>query len=71
MELVPVSYSAGEKGRVTDVSLVQVLGSSCPGICVLAEAGEVDVNQPIVGPVQHLELVLESTLFKTVPFQIV
>ena len=25
-----------------------------------AEAGEVDVNQPIVDPVQHLEWVLES-----------
>ena len=51
--------------------LVEALDSSCPGACTLAEAGEVDVNQPIVDPVQHLEPAVESTFFKTVPFQIV
>ena len=72
--MVPVSYGAREEGtdhrRVTDVFLVQALGSSCPGICTLAEAGEVDVNQS-VDPVQHLKSVVKSALFKTVPFQIV
>ena len=72
--MVPVSYGAGEEGieqsRVADVLLVQVLGSSCPGICTLAEAGEADVNQSVVDLVQHLKSVVESALFKIVPFRI-
>ena len=73
--MVPVSHGARKEGveqsRVTDVLLVQALDSSCPGSCTLAEAGEVDVNQPIIDPVQHLKSVVESALFKTVPFQVV
>ena len=37
----------------------------------MAEAGEVDVNQPIAELVQHLESVVDSALLKTVPFQTV
>ena len=56
---------------MADVLLVQPLGSSCPGMCKLARAGEVYVNQPFVDLAQHLNLVVESAFFKTVPFQIV
>ena len=37
----------------------------------MAEAGEVNIDQPIVDPVQHLESVVEPALFKAVPFQTV
>ena len=73
--MVPVFHGAGaeriKQSRVTDIPLVQALDSSCPGICTLTEAGEVDVNQPIVDRAQHLKSVVESALFKTVPFQVV
>ena len=45
--------------------------SSCPGVCVLAEAGEIGVSQPAADVVQHLESVAEPALFKAVPFQTV
>ena len=38
---------------------------------MLAEPGEVDVDQPTANLVQHLELVAEPALFKVVPFQTV
>ena len=56
---------------MADVLLVQSYGSFCPGIHTLAEGGEVDFNQPIGDPVQHLESAVESALLKTVPFQTV
>ena len=37
----------------------------------LAEFGEVNIDQPIVDPVQHLESVVEPALFKTVSLQTV
>ena len=53
------------------VVLVWTLCCSCPGVCVLAEADELDVNQPTADLVQHLESVVEPALFKSVPFQTV
>ena len=38
---------------------------------LLAEAGEVNVDQPAADPVQHLEPVVEAALFKAVAFQTV
>ena len=38
---------------------------------MVAEAGEVDVDQPTADLVQHLESVAEPALFKVVPFQTV
>ena len=38
---------------------------------MLAEAGEVDVDQPAADPVQHLESAVGPALFKAVPFQTV
>ena len=38
---------------------------------MLAEAGEVDVDQPAGDPVQHLESAVGPALFKAVPFQTV
>ena len=46
------------------VLLVQTLCSSCPGVCVFAEADE-DVDQP---KVEHLESFVEPALFKAVLF---
>ena len=40
-------------------------------VWVLAEAGEIDVNQPTADLVQHLLLVMEPALFKAVLFQTV
>ena len=36
---------------------------------MLAEAGEVNVDQPAADPVQQLESVVEPALFKAVAFQ--
>ena len=38
-------------------------------VCMLAEAGEVDFDQPAADPVQHQESVVDPALFTTVPFQ--
>ena len=38
---------------------------------MLAEADEVDVDQPTADQVQHLESVVEPALFKAVPLQTV
>ena len=35
----------------------------------MSEAGEVDVNQPVVDLVHHLGSALKSVSFKTFPFQ--
>ena len=53
------TYGVGKGGVKQDsmigVLLVQTLCFSCPGVCILAEVGEVDVDQPTVDqPVQHL-----------------
>ena len=61
-----MSYGAGGKGikqsRVTRAPGAGV-GFLFPGICTLAEAGEVDVNEQVVDPVQHMKSVVESALF--------
>lgn len=49
-----------EQSRMTDVFLVLPLGSSYLEIHTLAEAGEADVNQPIIDLVQYMESVVES-----------
>ena len=38
---------------------------------MVAEAGEVNIDQPIIDQVQHLESVVEPALFKAVPLQTV
>ena len=53
------TYGVGKEGVKQDsmvgVLLVQTLCFSWPGVCVLAEVGEVDVDQPTADqPVQHL-----------------
>ena len=46
--MVPVSYGAGKDGvkqdKIIVVLLMYTLCFSCPGVCVLAESGEVDVK---------------------------